>query len=76
MTRLGIGGLLTEFWGVTDQTLVDMVILDKCDRMFLSWFAWEYRYDILVVWALKRTYAQRVAGVKERETYNNVTRKY
>lgn len=63
MKRLEMGGILTEFFALTDQAERDMVILDKCDSMFLSWFAWDYR-DSMIVWILKRTYAQRVAGFK------------
>ncbi len=47
MTRLGVGGLLTEFDIGCDSDLVLMrETMEECDRIGQSWIGWEFKtYD-------------------------------
>ena len=65
MNRLNVGGLLTQFYGLTEDAEQDMQIMNRCDNLSISWFAYDYRID-LKPWIIKRTYAQKIAGTKMR----------
>jgi hypothetical protein len=78
MKRLGVGGLLTEFFATDEEKLLQgesKEMLRRCDKKNIGWFAWQYRHDLNYE-MLSRVYTQRVGGHLVTQLYDDETAIY